>query len=85
MTEQESQQALQQLQALYSMTRRVLTTADEHDAAKATAQALAAHLRPEPQAQPEPSPAVDKTVAQFAPGDGEKPARTKRGKVEAVA
>lgn len=85
MTPQESQQAIAQLQALYDLTRRAPLTADEHDAAKATAQALAAHLRPEPQAQPEPSPAVDKTVAQFAPGDGEKPARTKRGKVETVA
>ena len=46
MTTQESQQALQQLQALYSMTRRVLTTADEHEGAKATAQGLAAMLRP---------------------------------------
>ena len=46
MTPVESDQALRQLQALYSMTRRVLTTADEHEAAKATAQQLAATLRP---------------------------------------
>jgi hypothetical protein len=81
MTTQESQQALQQLQALYSMTRRVLTTADEHEAAKATAQQLAATLRPEPQAKAEPSSAVEKTVAQFTPKDSVEPARTRRGKV----
>ena len=42
----EAHQTILQLQALYSMTRRVLTTADEHEAAKATAQQLAATLRP---------------------------------------
>lgn len=31
-----------------------------------------------------PSP-VDKTVAQFTPKGGEKPARTKRGKIESVS
>ena len=56
MTTQESQQALQQLQALYSMTRRVLTTADEHEAAKATAQQLAATLRPPAPPAPVPPP-----------------------------
>ena len=81
MTPQESQQALAQLQALYDLTRRAPLTADEHDAAKATAQALAAHLRPEPPAAAEPSPAVEKAVAQFIPKDAMKPARTRRGKV----
>lgn len=85
MTVTEFQQAIAQLQALYDLTRRAPLTADEHDAAKATAQALAAHLRPEPQAKAEPSPAVEKTVAQFAPKDSKKPARTRRGKVESVA
>ena len=58
MTTQEAQQALQGLQALYSMTRRVLTTADEHEAAKATAQQLAATLRPPAPPAPVPPPPV---------------------------
>ena len=39
------------------MTRRVLTTADEHEAAKATAQQLATTLRPDVKTEPEtPAP-----------------------------
>lgn len=84
MTPVESDQALLQLQALYSLTRRVLTTADEHEGAKATAQALASVLRPP--APPAPAPEVS------AAGEGSKssaanaqPVARRRGKIEAVS
>lgn len=64
MTPSESDQALRQLQALYSMTRKVLTTADEHEGAKATAQGLAAMLRPPaPPAPVPPPPEPDEAVS----------------------
>lgn len=59
MTQQESQQALAQLQALYDITRRAPLTADEHDAAKASALAIAARLRPDPKAATEEPSAVE--------------------------
>jgi len=70
MSPTESQKALVQLEALYALTRRAPLTADEHDAAKRTAQALAAHFHPYPEVAPGPSSAVEKTVAQFTPKDG---------------
>ena len=93
MTEQESQQALQQLQALYSMTRRVLTTADEHEGAKATAQALASVLRPPAPPMPVPGPAPAAPVPEVSAAGEEakgsagkaQPVATRRGKIEAVS
>ena len=84
MTTQESQQALQQLQALYSMTRRVLTTADQHEEAKAIAQALGSVLRPT--APPAPVPEVS-AAGEEAKGSAGKaqPVATRRGKIEAVS
>ena len=60
MSPTDSQKALAQLEALYALTRRALLTADEHEAAKRTAQAIAAHLRPYPEVTPDPSPAAEK-------------------------
>jgi len=81
MTVTESQQALAQLQALYDLTRRAPLTADEHDAAKASALAIAARLRPDPKAAAADSPVVENAAERFIPKDAVKPARTRRGKV----
>ena len=59
MTPVESDQALRQLQTLYDLTRRAPLTADEHDAAKASALAIAARLRPDPKAATEEPSAVE--------------------------
>ena len=59
MNTDESQQALQHLQTLYDLTRRAPLTADEHDAAKASALAIAARLRPDPKAATEEPSAVE--------------------------
>lgn len=76
MTPQESQQALGQLQALYNLTRRAPLTADEHDAAREIAQALAQRLRPAPLPQD-----VEKVAESFAPPNAERPVRTVDGPV----
>lgn len=81
MNTDEAQKAILQLQALYSMTRRVLTTADEHESAKATAQALASVLRP---AAPVPEVSAAGEEAKGSAGKAQ-PVATRRGKIEAVS
>lgn len=93
MTPVESDQALRQLQALYSLTRRVLTTADEHEGAKATAQALASVLRPPAPPMPVPAPAPPASVPEVSVARKEakrsagkaQPVATRRGRIEAVS